>query len=203
MGFWKKNSYSVVRLFVIQIGIAIFGLVLSFAVSAAFRNRNEDAALLMVSLFSVLFYLFLLYSVAWEIGGKERIRVDAVHGKFCGGKGFLLSLLAEIPNLVFILLMLIGGIAFYTGATTAGARIFGVGYLPENFLHSMYIGILKNLQNATGLVQDESPAYYLVAALFFLASTLPAILVTGFGYWMGVNEKRIIPAKRADPNQKN
>ena len=33
---------------------------------------------------------------------------------------------------------------------------------------------------------------------FFTAYSLPAILTIGFGYWMGVNEKRIIPAKRPE-----
>ena len=92
MDFWKKHSYQIVRLFVIQIGIAIFGLVLSFAVATAFRDRSDRLPLLMVSIFSVLFYLFLLYSVSWEIGGKDRLRLDAIHAEFKNGTGFLLAL---------------------------------------------------------------------------------------------------------------
>ena len=203
MGFWKRHSYQVVRLFVIQIGIAIFGLVLSIAVSSAFRERGDRIPLLMVSFFSVLFYLFLLYSVSWEMGGKERLRLDAVHEATQGGTGFLLSLLAEIPNFVFCILMLIGGTMIASGATVGGSRVFAVGYLPENFLRSMYVGIIRTLLDATGLVQDVSRTYYLVAAFLFLAVTLPAIAVTGFGYWMGMHEKRIIPARRADPDFKN
>ncbi|MBR4661460.1 MAG: hypothetical protein IKO92_01870 [Clostridia bacterium] len=198
MGFWKKHSYQIVRLFIIQIGIAIFGLVLSFAVATAFRDRNDRIPLLMVSVFSVLFYLFLLYSVSWEIGGKDRLKLDAVHAEFKGSTGFLLATLAEIPNFLFDLLMLIGGILVRAGVTVGGSRTFGVGYAPETFLDSMYVGIIRSLLEATGLSQDASPSYYLVAALFFLASTLPAILVIGFGYFMGVNEKRIIPAKRPE-----
>ncbi len=198
MGFWKKHSYQIVRLFIIQIGIAIFGLVLSFAVATAFRDRNDRIPLLMVSVFSVLFYLFLLYSVSWEIGGKDRLKLDAVHAEFKGSTGFLLATLAEIPNFLFDLLMLIGGILVRAGVTVGGSRTFGVGYAPETFLDSMYVGIIRSLLEATGLSQDASPSYYLVAALFFLASTLPAILVIGFGYYMGVNEKRIIPAKRPE-----
>lgn len=198
MGFWKKHSYQIVRLFIIQIGIAIFGLVLSFAVATAFRDRNDRIPLLMVSIFSVLFYLFLLYSVSWEIGGKDRLKLDAVHAEFKGSTGFLLATLAEIPNFLFDLLMLIGGILVRAGVTVGGSRTFGVGYAPETFLDSMYVGIIRSLLEATGLSQDASPSYYLVAALFFLASTLPAILVIGFGYYMGVNEKRIIPAKRPE-----
>ncbi len=198
MGFWKKHSYQIVRLFIIQVGIAIFGFVLSLAVMTAIRERDDRVALLMVSIFSVLFYLFLLYSVSWEIGGKDRLKLDAVHAEFKGSTGFLLATLAEIPNFLFDLLMLIGGILVRAGVTVGGSRTFGVGYAPETFLDSMYVGIIRSLLEATGLSQDASPSYYLVAALFFLASTLPAILVIGFGYFMGVNEKRIIPAKRPE-----
>ncbi|MBO4283751.1 MAG: hypothetical protein J5958_03905 [Clostridia bacterium] len=204
MGFWKRNSYQIMRLFVIQIGIAIFGLVLSFAVSTAFRDRDDSAALLFVSVFSVLFYLFILYSVAWEIGGKDRLKLDAVHGKLHGGAGFVLALFAEVPNFLFACLMLIGGIISFSGSETAGARTFAVGYLPANFLESMYTGLIRKALNATHLVQDVSRSYYLVAGLFFLAATLPAILVIGFAYWMGLNEKRIIPsAKKPNPGDKN
>ena len=198
MDFWKKHSYQIVRLFVIQIGIAIFGLVLSFAVATAFRDRSDRLPLLMVSIFSVLFYLFLLYSVSWEIGGKDRLRLDAIHAEFKNGTGFILALLAEVPNFLFDLLMLIGGIIVRAGASVGGSRTFAVGYLPETFLHSMYVGIIRTLLESTGLSQDASPSYYLVAALLFVASTVPAILVIGFGYAMGVNEKRIIPTKRPD-----
>ena len=203
MGFWKKHSYQVVRLFIIQIGITIFGLVLSFAVSTAFRERDDTVPLLMVSVFSALFYLFILYSVAWELGGKDRLRLDAVHEGPRGGTGFLLALLSEIPNFILCLLMLIGGTVYASGAEVGGRRVFGVGYLFEPFLNSMYLGIIRVLLGATGLEQDTSRAYYLVTALLFLLATLPAILVTGFGYWMGMHEKRIIPARRADTDGKN
>ena len=122
MDFWKKHSYQIVRLFVIQIGIAIFGLVLSFAVMTAFRNRSDWLPLLMVSIFSVLFYLFLLYSVAWEIGGKDRLKLDAVHTEFKGRTGIFLALFAEIPNFLFDLVMLIGGILVRAGETTRVER---------------------------------------------------------------------------------
>ena len=199
MSFWKKNSYQIVRLFVIQTGIAIFSMVLSFAVATAFRERGDTGPLLFVSVFSVLFYLFILYSVAWEIGGQDRIKLDAVHANRNGGKGFLLVLFAEAPNFLFIILMLIGGVVNLAGATVVGPRIFVAGYLPANyFLSTMYVGIIRPLLAMTGLSMETSSSYFFVAALLFLASTLPAITVSGFAYWMGLNEKRIIPSNKND-----
>ena len=204
MGFWKKNSYQIVRLFVIQIGIAIFGMVLSFAVQTAFREKGDRIPLLFVSIFSVLFYLFILYSVGWEIGGQDRLRLDAVHARVKGGKGFLLILYAEFLSFLLCLLMVIGGIVFLAGGERAGARIFAAGYVPATFLFSMFAGILRLLLEATKLSQETSPSYYLVAAILYLASTLPAIAVTGFAYWMGVTERRLIPSSnRAAPGDKS
>ena len=204
MGFWKKHSYQVVRLFVIQVGIAIFGLVLSFAVSAAFREKS-DAALFFVSFFSILFYLFILYSVAWEIGGKDRLKLDAVHEAPRGGVGFLLALLAAVPNFFFDILMLIGGILYRAGSTAVGSGFVAVGFTPTFFLQSMYQGVVNRVLASLSLVEPTaetvgSVSYYLVAALLFFAAALPAVVVTGFGYWMGMNEKRIIPQRRPGKN---
>lgn len=203
MGFWKKHSYQVVRLFVIQIGIAIFGLVLSFAVQTAFRNRSDWLPLLMVSIFSVLFYLFLLYSVAWELGGKDRLSRDALHLPPRGETGFILALLAGLPNIVFDLFTLTGGIIFRFGSHRVGSWFVCIGYLPSIFIQSMYQGIVKYFLSVSGLTETGSTSFYLVAALLFILATIPAILVTGFGYWMGMHEKRIIPARRANPDGKN
>ena len=209
MGFWKRYSYQIVRLFVIQIGIAIFGLVLSFAVSTAFRDRNPGTALLLVSIFSVLFYLSILYSVVWEIGGKDRIHLDAVHEKLRGGKGLLLALLASVPNLLLDLLMLIGGTLYRFGSTSVGSGFIVAGFTPSFFIQSMYQGIINRILSAFGLIEPGktaagSASYYLVTALLFFAVLVPMIAVTGFAYWMGLNEKRLIPsAKKPTPGDKN
>ena len=204
MGFWKKNSYQIVRLFVIQIGIAIFGMVLSFAVQTAFREKGDRIPLLFVSIFSVLFYLFILYSVGWEIGGQDRLKLDAVHAQVRGGKGFLLILYAEFLSFLLCILMLIGGIVYFAGASAIGSRFFAAGYVPANFFFSMFAGVIRVLLEATKLDQETSASYYLVAAILYLASTVPAIAVTGFAYWMGVTERRLIPsATRTSPGDKN
>ena len=199
MGFFKKNSYQIVRLFINQIGIAIFGLVLSFVVLTAFREKDDSVPLLLVSIFSVLFYLFLIYSVGWEIGGKERIHLDAVKEPVRGGKGFFLMLFAQVPNLLFCAFLVAGGIIAASGNLKLGSTFFCIGYFPMYFLDSMYTGILKMLIAAIGLSEETDAFYYFAASLCYLATTLPAILVSGFSYWMGVHEKRIIPAKTHVP----
>ena len=58
-----------IMLFVNQIAIALFGLGLSVALGKA-ENRSLQVA---ASIFSVVFYLFLLYARMWEIGAKDGI----------------------------------------------------------------------------------------------------------------------------------
>ena len=55
MGFFKKNSRLVSQLFINQIGMTIFGAVLTVAVNMAVKGKS--AFLLAVSLFATVFYL--------------------------------------------------------------------------------------------------------------------------------------------------
>ena len=69
----------------------------------------------------------------------------------------------------------------------------------------MYQGVVNRVLASLSLVEPTaetvgSVSYYLVAALLFFAAALPAVAVTGFGYWMGMNEKRIIPQRRPGKN---
>ena len=57
LGFIKENSYSVFKMIINQIAMAIFGLALTFATS------NFDVIFLIVSIFAALFYMVLLYTM--------------------------------------------------------------------------------------------------------------------------------------------
>ena len=59
--FFRENSYSMVRLFLNQIALTVFGTMLALA------TAKNDTLLIVTSIFSVLFYLYLVYSFGWEI----------------------------------------------------------------------------------------------------------------------------------------
>ena len=76
MKIFKENSYDVVKLYVNQLGIMIFSMLLYTAVGA-FENEKLSLALsIFVSVFSICFYLVLIYYAIWEIGAKDKIRID-------------------------------------------------------------------------------------------------------------------------------
>ena len=91
MKLFKENSYDIVRLYVNQLGIMIFSLLLYTAVGS-FSNETLSFWLsVFVSVFSVAFYLVLVYYVVWEIGAKDKIRIDGGRMEKFNNKGRPLS----------------------------------------------------------------------------------------------------------------
>ena len=99
--FIKEHSYEIVKLFFTQIGIAVFGLVLSFA------TNSNSTLFLISSIFSAIFYNCLLYSEGWELGAKDRPRITNGRMKYTPAKGVYFSLLSNSVNYVFVLIMLV------------------------------------------------------------------------------------------------
>lgn len=191
MKFVKANSYEIVRFIVIQIGLSIFGLVLTMAC-----HTMNPGLLLPVSIFSIGFYLFLVYSVAWENGSKDKIRVDSGRLADKKGKGFLVMLLAQTPYLFLVSLMLIGAILAEFGALAVGSGIFTFPYLLVNFLTSVYLGTMRAVVGSFG-------ANYLLSAVVHAALAIPAVLVAGLGYYLGASGIRILAARTTRPPRAN
>ena len=94
MKIFKENSYDIVRLYVNQLGIMIFTMLLVFA-----GGQNTTLGII-ISLFSTVFYLVLIYYVVWEIGAKDKIRIEGGKAEPCKYKGLVMGLWANVPNLV-------------------------------------------------------------------------------------------------------
>ena len=191
MKFLKANSYEIVRFIVIQIGLSIFGMVLTMAC-----HTVNPTLLLPVSIFSIGFYLFLVYSVAWENGSKDKIRVDAGRLPDVKSRGFLVMLAAQGPYLILALLMLIGAICSQLGAAAVGSALITFPYLLVNFLTSIYLGLLKT-------VFVDFNGRYLLSAGVHLALALPAILTAGVGYLFGASGLRLLGARPVDASKRN
>ena len=71
--FYKKYSFAMVKLFVTQCVIGLFGNML-----ALFSASVQSVAVTVAAgIFSMLFYYFLIYITVWEIGSKD---VPAIEG---------------------------------------------------------------------------------------------------------------------------
>ncbi len=204
MKFLKENSYILSRLLVTQLGMMIFAIVLSTA-AASF-----DGILLFVSIFSILFYLVLLYVAIWPLGASDVIRVDAGRQKKCIGKGFLLGTLAAAPSLFLILLMAIGYIFGHSVLVSSGGiGLYGVSRLILGFWQAPYLGLSNALLPSiaeTGAclvlgMEVSASVYYLCLLLCQLLFVLPAILVTGVGYIFGHKNIALMSPLQKPKNQ--
>ena len=169
--FLKNHSYDMVKMGLNQFATAIFGFSLVMAAgqaeSAALRNAT--------SIFSVLFYLFLIYITAWDIGYRDKVSVDLGKKKRTPLKGAGVALCANLFN--FVLAILITLAAFFEGETIDS--IGAVASFIAIFIEGMYTGLLAN--TVGGVVLNS------VWAVYFLLP-LPAIIVSAVAYQFGVND---------------
>lgn len=155
-----------------QIAIALFG----FTLVLAAMKINNDALRNVASIFSVLFYLVLLYIKAWDIGFKDKISVE--QGKKADNpfRGALISLCANAINYVLAILIMLRALL---PSVSAFESIGGVAQAIAVFVQGMYTGILVNPVGGAPL-NTYWISYFIIP--------LPAILVCGFAYYFGLHD---------------
>lgn len=168
-GFFGKYSYTIVKLFVNQFAIALFGLGMAFASGYGDNNKLKIAT----GIGAIVFYLFLLYAHMWEVGAKDGINAEA-RGLSRGlWRGFVIGLCANAINFLLALLILPGAFA-PMGSTLKGvSSVFSVIAL---LLEGMYIAILSL---PLGGIPLNSYAWV------YFAIPMPAILISGAAYIIG------------------
>ena len=170
--FFKNHSYDMVTMLLNQIAIALFG----FTLVLAAMKINNDALRNVASIFSVLFYLVLLYIKAWDIGFKDKISVE--QGKKANNslRGALISLCANAINYVLAILIMLRALL---PSVSAFESIGGVAQAIAVFVQGMYTGILVNPVGGAPL-NTYWISYFIIP--------LPAILVCGLAYYFGLHD---------------
>ena len=179
--FWKANSYNIVKCLLNQVAITMFGLMIAFA------TMQNETMLLIGSLFSIGFYLFLTYYMFWEIGGKDRIQEDAGRRQKTPVRGLVIALIAYLPMILMAILLLITH-PYTETAELAGNTFFIVNMLTR-FLHAMYLGLV------TLYSPNNQIAWLLVC--------LPMPVVAQVGYMLGNRNFRILGLFGIKPNLKD
>lgn len=170
--FLKKYSYSAVKLFVSQMALSVFGLVLAIACAKIGKTMQ-----IVASVGAVAFYLFLIYTSMWEVGSKDKFGVDYGKTKENTLTGLYVGLLANSLNVllaVFVTLGLLfgnGGILSTVGGLCGSIAIF---------IEGMYSGILSIHIGEAPLNSFWYP-YFLI--------TIPAIVTSAIAYRSGVRGK--------------
>ena len=138
MRFFKENYDSIIKLYINQIGIAIFSLFLYTAVGAIKSDNGVASPMAkgIVSICALLFYFVLIYTVVWEIGAKDRIRIDAGKAERERGKGALMGFIANIPNFIITAISLLSIGLYLLGAGEGFYSVFVV----LNFIFRLFLG---------------------------------------------------------------
>lgn len=176
MNFLKENSYLIFKMLVNQIGMTMFGLMLSMA------THENNTLLLITSIFAVLFYMVLLYTMTWDAGYAEKIRIENNRLRFVPLKGLYMSLVANIPNIILGVLAVIGyyGSVLENGVPASpewAVNLYGTAKIIALFIQGMYSGIV-------GL-------YFPATPWILLLIVVPALVTCTVAYIAGVKGKRI------------
>ena len=187
MKFIKENSYDVVKFFIYQIGIAVFSLTLAFPLAAAINEESKDKlAQLGVSLLAVIFYCILAYTVSWEHGANDRIRIDSGKSMPDIFKGAKIALLANVPNFIISGVAILAAVLYSDG--NAWSSVLGILLAILGLIESMYLGAI---QFAVSGIANPSTAYYLSMSIGFFVMPVIVAVFAHLGYVFGDKNIRI------------
>ena len=203
MRIFRENSYDIVRLYINQIGITIFSMFLYTAVA-----QIEDADLfltlrILVSVFSSLFYLILIYNVMWEIGAKDTIRIETGKCEAQPLKGAVMALYANVPNFLLAILSVIFVSVFMLFSEGWAYNAFAIVFTILRVHTAMYMGIIQGVTPANPDMDANAVdlADCLIESALFLILPLIAVAVTQLSYYLGSKEIRIFGSKPSKNNK--
>ena len=167
--FIKKHSYDMMKMFLNQFAVAIFGLVLALATGMA----ENDTLQIVSSVGAILFYMFLLYAMTFEIGSKDQTSVEYGRIKARPLTGLYISLCANSINYLLAVLITVGTVSSNAFLSNVGA----VAATAALLLEGMYTGVLA-------INVGSIPLNAMIWPFFVI--TVPALLASTCGYYFGM-----------------
>ena len=173
--FFQKYSYCMVKLFITQCVIALFGNVIALAGAKSESNTFT----LITSIFSICFYIFLVYVYMWEIGSKDKPAIDGGREKLSLSTGLFIGLGAQIPNYI---LAIIHAALFPIATRVEGvaSTICGISRIVMLFVNGMYSGVMSVIK----IGGSSLHGYWWV----FFIITIPAVITAMIAYYLGAKD---------------
>lgn len=185
MNFLKENSYNMVKIFLTQIVMSFFGTMLAIA------TLKAPTLLLWSSIFSVALGLCVVYTIGWDVGARDKIKIDGGRMKPFPSKGLVLALGGNIPNLILAILMGLGVLIDTEGSQVMSLVCNAIARL----INGSFLGIIKTLENLL-IAGVETGGTMKHIWWWFIVMVIPSVLVCGFAYYMGSHDLRIIPVRK-------
>ena len=167
---FRTRSYDMVKMFLNQFATSIFGLVLAIASGKAGNTVLRN----VTSVCAIIFYLFLLYTMTWELGFSDRSAVVAGRKPKKAFTGVWLSFFANTVNWLLAIFILLGNVFNNIGFFS---KLGGFSASAALFLEGMFTGLLANHVAGNAL-----NSYWFV---YFLLP-IPSMLVCGLSYRLGL-----------------
>ena len=192
MRFFKNNLDIISKLMINQVGVAIFSFFLYTAAGAINADSTISLTIkISISAFAIVFYLVLIYNIVWEVGAKDKIKIDGKRLQRTPQKGILLGIFANIGNFAVIGSALVLMLIYMNTGVEALNSVFAVLNFIFRFFVAMYLGVIQGI--CSPFAADKN-LYYLTQTIAFLVFSILSALAIHLSYIMGLNDWRIIPS---------
>ena len=182
--FWNENGKYIGKMTLNQFGATFFGVMLVLAASAAQSQRTWLT--LFASAFATAFYLFLIYTVLWEKGGQDRIRVDAGRAQRKPLTGFWITLAANIPNIVIGVTCVVTQLLMNPdNPNQLAGKINTIMRAICLLWEGMYAGFIA-------YATDIAPNHQVLLCIGRLLIVVPALFVGTLAYYLGLCNRRLL-----------
>ena len=194
MKFFKENFDVILKLLINQVGVALLTFFLYTAAGGIISEGSLGLIIkVAISIFGILFYFALVYNIAWEIGAKDKIRIDGNKMLPTPKKGVLLGLFANSTNIIVIGF---ATVIFILYVLTDAQWLFSV-YAVLNFIYrffiSMYLGVIQAI--CSPYAEHHTELYTVSQCVCFLIFSFISTIVIHFSYTMGTKDIRIFGSK--------
>lgn len=176
--FVKYYSYGFVRIFVDQIAIALFAVAV-----ATGANGMSHTLVIASSVFSVLFFLFMVAELTFRQGTADSEKIALGRFKKNNLTGLYMGLFANIPNLILALMYAICRLFEAGNGAAAFANV------AMKLIYGEYLGLLTI--EVGGRTLGLNP-------ISFFVMMVPALLTAFIGYYVGVNNIIVIKPTKKD-----
>ena len=187
----KKHSDIIIKMLVNQFGIAIFSFFL-YTAAGAIKSENgglTTAIKAAISVFSIAFYFMLTYTVIWEVGAKDKIRIDGNKATREPTKGLILGAVSCVPAFIITLAGVITSGLYLIGLGDGFNTAFGILNLIFRFILMPYLGVIQWISSYINLGTDM---VFFIDSVLFLIVPLTSILLSHIAYSFGLKEKRFL-----------
>lgn len=190
--FFEVNSKSVLKLYINQIAMSVFGIMVIMGL-----GRNE-LLVGLTSLLSVGIYLFIIYNMMWEAGATAAAKT--LRAEDAGIKKiktpFLIILFGSVLNLLFYIVYTVMQIIVSVNNITEGDLAFfgNIIYIIMRLINSIYMGFESLLfYNPDAIIIEENTVLIMqTPAYYFFLTLIPLFIVGIAAYYLGACEISIL-----------